>query len=551
MSISEIGKMLVLVASFSVSLVAGCDATFLPGRAPSAGSTGATTDNSSPDNASSSDDGTGPQDSTEAPALTTLNNRTLQVGDSWTYEERQETSMYGETSTTVGTHVYEVLPDTATDFAGNAVGMMRATFSGIADGETSVVRSVWWYFSQDEEGTIYYHGRVNGYVNPPAERFVQWPPEGKYATIGTPFSVGATNTWDVFFNDGARSAGQSSIVAIETVIVPAGTFVAAKVEVANTESSELFTYTWNSTLWHVPEIGRDVKAELRFSVDDQTGGLAATGRRVRELTETTLSESEETTEEPAEEPGPPPLPEGAVPVTTDSGLQYYDFQVGTGQQPLTTSTVTIDYVGYLEDGTVFDSGDAVQLSLSNVVDGFAEGVATMREGGQRRLIIPPELGYGSEGYPQAGIGGEDTIIFDVTLLSVDEPDEEADGGGSEPGIPPLPEGAELITSASGLQYYDFEVGTGQQPLITSVVTVDYVGYREDGTVFDSGEAVQLDLGEAIEGLFLGLNTMQEGGRRRLIIPPELGYGPEGNPDVGVGGDETITYDVTLIRVDEL
>ena len=117
-------------------------------------------------------------------------------------------------------------------------------------------------------------------------------------------------------------------------------------------------------------------------------------------------------------PGLPPLPSGAELTTTSSGLQYYDFTVGTGASPSATSTVTVDYIGYLPTGTVFDSGNNANFSLANVVEGFSEGVQGMKVGGVRRLIVPPDLGYGPGGRPSAGIGGTDTIIFDVTLDAI-------------------------------------------------------------------------------------------------------------------------------------
>ena len=530
---------LVVVAFLAVGLPAGCGTTPPAGGTPSAGDT---TETPPVDDAGETPP---PDDTGDTPSLTTAYNRILEVGDSWTYEERQEATTHGQTTTTAGTHVYEVLPDIVTDPAGNPTQVISATLNGVVNDETEVIKSVWWYFSQDSDGTFYQHSRVNGYVNPPVERFVAWPPGGKYASIVSPITVGATNTWDVVFDDGTRSIGQSTVVAIEKVTVPAGAFLAARIEVSNTETNEDVTYSWDCTVWHVPEIGREVRAEFNLSIGDDADRPDATGHRVRELTETNVIESG------ADESDLPPLPEGVELTSTDSGLQYYDFEVGAGQQPLITSTVTVDYVGYLEDGTVFDSGEAVQFNLGELIDGFAEGVSTMQEGGRRRLIIPPELGYGPEGNPGAGIGGDDTIVFDVTLVSVDEQGDDTDADGDESGIPRLPEGAELTSTDSGLQYYDFEVGAGQQPLIASTVTVDYVGYLEDGTVFDSGEAVQFNLGELIDGFAEGISTMQEGGRRRLIIPPELGYGPEGNPGAGIGGDDTIVFDVTLISVDEL
>lgn len=110
-------------------------------------------------------------------------------------------------------------------------------------------------------------------------------------------------------------------------------------------------------------------------------------------------------------------------VTTPSGLQYIDLVEGTGEMPQTGQTVTVHYTGTLEDGRKFDSSrDRNQpfqfpIGAGRVIKGWDEGLSTMKVGGQRRLIIPPELGYGARG---AGgvIPPNATLIFDVELLGI-------------------------------------------------------------------------------------------------------------------------------------
>lgn len=110
-------------------------------------------------------------------------------------------------------------------------------------------------------------------------------------------------------------------------------------------------------------------------------------------------------------------------VTTDSGLQYEDIEEGTGAMPQKGQRVTVHYTGTLEDGTKFDSSRdrnrpfSFTIGVGQVIKGWDEGVATMRVGGQRKLIIPPELGYGARG---AGgvIPPNATLLFDVELLRI-------------------------------------------------------------------------------------------------------------------------------------
>jgi peptidylprolyl isomerase len=110
-------------------------------------------------------------------------------------------------------------------------------------------------------------------------------------------------------------------------------------------------------------------------------------------------------------------------MTTPTGLKYQDIVVGTGVVPKVGSHVTVKYEGKLLDGTVFDASekhggtfDYVQ-GETQLIAGWTEGVSTMKEGGKRKLIIPPELGYGQGGMPGV-IPPNATLVFTIELVKV-------------------------------------------------------------------------------------------------------------------------------------
>ena len=121
-----------------------------------------------------------------------------------------------------------------------------------------------------------------------------------------------------------------------------------------------------------------------------------------------------------------------------------------------------------------------------------------------------------------------------------------------PGPPPV--SGEPIETGSGLKYIEIEPGAGDSPEPGETVVVHYTGWLEDGTKFDSSLdrgtpfSFPIGTGQVIAGWDQGLATMQVGGKRRLIIPPELAYGETGAGNGLIPPNATLIFDVELLEV---
>ena len=234
--------------------------------------------------------------------------------------------------------------------------------------------------------------------------------------------------------------------------------------------------------------------------------------------------------------------------TTASGLQYFDIVEGEGKQPMNGGDIVVDYSGWLEDGTLFDSSfkraDPYRFPFGKgkSLDGWFEGVATMKTGGKRQLRIPPNLGYGDKGAPPAIPPGA-VLIFDVELKDVFEPE-----------LPPeVPEDA-WVTTESGLKLATLQKGEGATPQKGAVVSVNYTGWLPDQTVFDTskrrGKPLQFPAGTGmvIPGWDEGVLTMSVGDTVLMQIPPELAYGEFGFPPM-IPPKSELVFKVELLSID--
>lgn len=274
-----------------------------------------------------------------------------------------------------------------------------------------------------------------------------------------------------------------------------------------------------------------------------------------EMSESEAPADEESSEEPsgvfdAELPTPEPLEpvvlDGAT--VTDSGLQYLETEAGTGPAPQAGDIITLHFVGTLADGTVFgdtygtDQPVVVVYGREQLLPGWEEGIGLMKEGGKAKIVIPPELGFGEQ--PVGAIPPNSELIMDLELLSVTAPPE-----------PTAVDEEDMETTDSGLMYYDIEEGDGDTPETGGTVTTEFTLWvrEEDGDRFIVSSAdnqpITFRIG-ALDVVFAGwdegVSTMQQGGKRLLVIPADIALGDAGGGDIPPGA--TLVMEVELTDV---
>jgi peptidylprolyl isomerase len=243
-----------------------------------------------------------------------------------------------------------------------------------------------------------------------------------------------------------------------------------------------------------------------------------------------------------------------------NGVKYRDLKEGEGEPCPAGAKVKVHYTGWLTDGTVFYSskerGQPDEFELrggpGGVILGWVTGIPTMKPGGIRKLVIPPDMGYGAMGKPPK-IPGGNTLIYEFELLSFTMPksvisgpgkpmSDGSNGGTEDPGLKDI---------GNGLKIRDLKEGSGEPCPKGAKVTIHYTGWNVMGDEFDSskktGGPATFELEGLIKGWQEGIPGMKPGGIRKLVVPAELGYGP--NPrGQHIPANATLIFEVELVRV---
>ena len=238
------------------------------------------------------------------------------------------------------------------------------------------------------------------------------------------------------------------------------------------------------------------------------------------------------------------------PSSPPTELLIEDLVVGSGSPVGVGDFLIMDYVGVsystgLQFDASWDRGSPFpfELGAGRVIQGWDQGIVGMSVGGRRSLTIPPELAYGENGSGSGSIGPNETLVFVVDLIA------------SVPANLEKPTEALTSESTTELKTNDISEGSGATVQPGNVVYIHYVGVSAStGEQFDSswdrGRSEFIGYisgtGNVIQGLDEGLLGMQVGGRRTVVIPPDLAYGENGAGDGLIAPNETLIFTVDLL-----
>ena len=245
-------------------------------------------------------------------------------------------------------------------------------------------------------------------------------------------------------------------------------------------------------------------------------------------------------------------PEVAIPDEIPTELQVTVLEEGTGPAAETGDTVIVDYVGVRSsDGVEFDnsydSGQPfpVVLGSGGVIQGWEQGLVGAQTGAQLQLDIPADLAYGASARGDV-IGENEALTFVVDVRAVIPATDPADAP-TEPGVPLSEEGATEVTTVDLVEGDGATVEAGQTAVLHLVLFRGDNGVQLDSTWDEEPITFEMTEG-SFPGVLEGLEGMKVGGRRAITIPPEMGYGPEGSPTIGLPADTDLIMVVDLLGV---
>ena len=257
------------------------------------------------------------------------------------------------------------------------------------------------------------------------------------------------------------------------------------------------------------------------------------------------------------------IPSGAAPKTLVSKV----VTEGSGPVVAKGDLLVANYIGQVwATGKTFDSSfergqpASFSIGVGEVVKGWDEGLVGAKAGSRVLLVIPPEKGYGAKGQPDAGIGATDTLVFVVDVVSSFGKTSSASGtekpqsNSNLPTVKAAPGAKPVITMPAGqaapttLSATTLIEGAGPVVKAGQQIVVQYVGVTwATGKQFDASwdrsnpAAFGIGQGQLIPAWDESLPGVKVGSRVLLVVPPEKGYGANGQPKAGITGTDTLVF----------
>jgi len=240
-------------------------------------------------------------------------------------------------------------------------------------------------------------------------------------------------------------------------------------------------------------------------------------------------------------------PPVALDTVLSNGLVIKDLELGSGVPVDSGYYFFAHYTGYLNNDEVFDTSHErntpinFQLGVGQIIPAWEIGIKGMRAGGKRMLTTPPELAYGDSGIPgilPAGV----TLHFEIEMIEVIKPPLAWDISSTR-----------TRSTESGINYNIIQNGRGNHPEPNDLVAVNYSGYLDDNSLFDSSllrsEVFRFRVGTeyVIKGWDEIIQDMRVGEKRVVFIPPDLAYGVTGVYGI-IPPNATLRFDIELIEI---
>jgi peptidylprolyl isomerase len=236
--------------------------------------------------------------------------------------------------------------------------------------------------------------------------------------------------------------------------------------------------------------------------------------------------------------------------TTSTGLQYLEEIAGSGESPKSGELISMHYIASLPDGTELDNTYTTQRpvttlwGVNRLLPGWEEGVGMMKPGGKAKLVLPASLAFGEQG--SGSVPPNSQIVLEVELLSV------------KPAPVPTEVAADKLTKTpSGLQYYDLVTGKGTEATKNSTASNLFTVWVKTDTGYsfisqsEAGSPLSFVIGRGdavFPGWEEGVTGMKVGGKRLLVVPPELALGSQGSAIIPA--NSTLVLEIELTDVKE-